>query len=141
MKAKQAKKIWSDASLLKAISNPSARGIEIKHRQPEFTFFGAKDQPDCATIDITFYPKTTVIELRSLKLYLQQFRNEVLSYERIMRVIYDDLMAVYKPARLRIVMVTKPRGGISSRITLDSDWKIMGGKERFKDWVGQREEW
>jgi 7-cyano-7-deazaguanine reductase len=38
-------------------------------------------------------------------------------------------------------MVFNPRGGISSRLVIDSDWKIRGGKEEFSDWVGQNDEW
>ena len=132
---------WSDASILRAIPNPSKHGYEIKIKNPEVTFLGVKNQPDYATIYLTVYPKVTVIELRSLKLYFQQFRNKVISYERLINVVYEDLMAVYKPVRLRIVMVLSPRGGISSRLTRDSDWKVSGGKEKFRDWVGQEEEW
>jgi 7-cyano-7-deazaguanine reductase len=51
------------------------------------------------------------------------------------------MMDVYKPARLRLVMVCNARGGISSKLTVDSDWEIRGGQELFKDWVGQEEEW
>ena len=100
-----------------------------------------KDQPDYATIYLTVYPKDTVIELRSLKFYFHQFRNKLISYERLINVVYEDLIAVYKPVRLRVVMVLNPRGGISSRLTRDSDWKVSGGKEKFRDWVGQEEEW
>ena len=51
------------------------------------------------------------------------------------------MIKVYEPSRLRLVMTMNPRGGISSKLTVDSDWKIRGGKEQFIDWVGQKEEW
>lgn len=140
-KATVAKKIWSDSSVLKTIPNPSNKGYEIKIKNPEITFLGVSNQPDYATLHLTVYPAESVIELRSLKLYFQQFRNMIISYERMINVIYDDLMKVYKPERLRIVMTLMPRGGISSRLAIDSDWKIRGGKEVFKDWVGQQEDW
>lgn len=133
-------KRWSDASLLQSIPNP-AKGYEIKLENPEITFLGVKDQPDFATAYLTFYPAERVIELKSLKKYFQQFRNTVISYERLLNVIYDDLMAVYKPERLRLVMKFRARGGIRARLVKDSDWKILGGKEKFRDWVGQSEEW
>lgn len=134
-------KRWSNQSILKTIANPSKKGYEIKIKNPEITFLGVQNQPDYATIYITIYPKDTVIELKSLKLYFHQFRNELISYERLINVIYDDLMAVYRPIRLRIIMLLSPRGGISSRLTIDSDWKVRGGKEKFRDWVGQKEDW
>ena len=134
-------KKWSDRSILKTIINPSRKGYEIKIKNPEVTFLGVSNQPDYATIYITIYPRGAVIELKSLKLYLQQFRNTLVSYERLINVIYDDLITIYRPVRLRIIMLLSPRGGISSRLTIDSDWKVRGGKEKFRDWVGQKEEW
>lgn len=134
-------KTWSDASLLKKLPNPSKKGYEIKIKNPEITFLGVAGQPDYATIFITFYPDDSIIELRALKIYFQQFRNKVISYERLINVIFEDLMTVYRPARLRMVIELSPRGGISSKLTIDSDWAVRGGKEKFKDWVGQPEEW
>ena len=90
---------------------------------------------------ITFYPDKEVIELKSLKEYFFAFRSQIYSYERLLNVVYDDLMSVYKPVRLRLVLVTNPRGGISSRLTVDSDWPVRGGKDEFKDWIGQSDEW
>ena len=51
------------------------------------------------------------------------------------------MMAAYEPERLRLVIVCNPRGGISSKLTVDSDWGIRGGNDQFQDWVGQSEEW
>jgi 7-cyano-7-deazaguanine reductase len=48
---------------------------------------------------------------------------------------------VYDPERLRVVMVFNARGGISSKLTIDSDWKIKGGEEKYVDWAAQKEEW
>ena len=132
---------WSDKNILKTIKNPTAEAYEIKIKNPEITFEGDEGKPDFAIAYITFYPDSKVIELKSLKKYFYQFRSEWFSYERLINVVYDDLMEVYEPARLRIVMEFNPRGGISSKLTIDSDWKARGGKEKFKDWVGQEETW
>jgi 7-cyano-7-deazaguanine reductase len=121
--------------------NPSKAGYEIKVKSSEVTFLGVKNQPDFAELYLTFYPKDKVIELKSLKFYLQQCRDKILSYERLINVVYDDLMTSYDPDRLRIVMVLNPRGGISSRLTIDSDWKTRGGKESYNDWSGVKDEW
>lgn len=136
-----AENLWSDSLILKAIKSPSSKGFEVKIKNPEVTFIGAANQPDLATIYITMYPRDLVIELKSLKLYFYQFRNKIISYERLINVIYDDLMSAYKPVRLRLVMMFLPRGGISSKITIDSDWFIRGGEEKFCDWVGLPEDW
>ena len=86
---------------------------------------------------LTFYPKDKIIELKSLKEYSFQLRNIVVSYERLINLFYDHLMETYKPDRLRMVMVCNPRGGISSKLTIDSDWEVRGGKEKFNDWNGE----
>jgi 7-cyano-7-deazaguanine reductase len=130
-----------DRSILKGIPNPTENAYEIKIKIPEFTFLGVKEQPDFAVIYMTFYPGKKVIELKSLKQYVFQLRNIVTSYERLINIIYEDLVAVYEPTRLRLVMICNPRGGISSKLTIDSDWKIRGGKEAFNDWQSIEDEW
>ena len=137
----QLRKNWSDAGALKAISSPTGEAYEIKLKIPEITFEGVRGQPDFGCMYITFYPDKKVIELKSLKDYLYQFRSRIYSYERLINVVYDDLIEVYKPRRLRLVLICNPRGGISSKLTVDSDWKARGGEENYKDWIGQSEEW
>lgn len=135
------KKVWSDSTLLVKLPNPSTQGYEIKTKSHEITFMGVSGQPDFASAYITFYPNKSIIELRSLKIYFQQFRDKIISYERLINVVYDDLFSVYEPARLRLVMILSPRGGISSKLTIDSDWCVRGGEEKFRDWIGQSDEW
>lgn len=125
-----------DKTILEAIPNPSKEAYEIKVKIPEFTFLGVKEQPDFATVYLTMYPGNKIIELKSLKYYAYHLRDIVVSYERLINIFYDHLMEVYQPERLRVTMVCNPRGGISAKLTIDSDWKIRGGKEQFKDWVG-----
>tara|TARA_Y100000401_G_C8316415_1_gene222729 strand:- start:1002 stop:1427 length:426 start_codon:yes stop_codon:yes gene_type:complete len=126
-----------DKKILKSLPNPSNGAYEIKIKIPEFTFLGVSKQPDFATMYLTFYPKDKIIELKSLKEYSFQLRNIVVSYERLINLFYDHLMETYKPDRLRMVMVCNPRGGISSKLTIDSDWEVRGGKEKFNDWNGE----
>ena len=130
-----------DKSLLKAIPNPSNEAYEIKVKIPEFTFLGVQEQPDFATIYLTFYPKKKIIELKSMKQYTYHLRDIVVSYERLINIVYDHLMEVYDPHRLRIVMICNPRGGISSKLTIDSDWAVRGGEEKFNDWNKNEDVW
>ncbi|RLD72045.1 MAG: 7-cyano-7-deazaguanine reductase [Bacteroidetes bacterium] len=130
-----------DKSLLVAIPNPSKEAYEIKIKIPEFTFLGVQEQPDFASIYLTFYPKDKIIELKSLKQYSYHLRNITVSYERLINIFYDHLMEVYKPHRMRIVMICNPRGGISSKLTIDSDWKVRGGEEKFNDWTKNEDVW
>ena len=126
---------WSETGMLKCMQNPTDEAYEIKLHAPEITFIGAAKQPDFATADITFYPDKNVVELKSLKQYFYQFRDTHISYERIINTVYDDLMDVYSPKRIRISMKFNVRGGITSQLTIDSDWGVRGGKEEFMDWA------
>ena len=123
-----------DATILTTIKNPASEAYEIKIKLPECTFLGVQEQPDFADVYLVFYPAKKVIELKSLKRYVFQLRNIIVSYERLINVMYDHLMSTYEPHRLRLVMICNPRGGISSKLTIDSDWKVGGGKEAFGDW-------
>ncbi len=126
-----------DKSILVGLPNPTKEAYEIKVKIPEFTFLGVQEQPDFATVFLTFYPKNKIIELKSLKQYAYHLRNITVSYERLINIFYDHLMEAYDPDRLRIMMVCNPRGGISSKLTIDSDWAARGGKDKFKNWNGE----
>ena len=136
MKNKKMKKTFKsvDISLLKSLPNPAQKAYEIKLKQPELTFLGVYEQPDFASLYLLFYPDKKIIELKSFKLYLQQYRNTIISYERLINILYDDIKKVYGPKRLRIILDCNPRGGISSRLTQDSDWKSLGGNEEYKNY-------
>ena len=89
---------------------------------------------------LLFILKKRIIELKSLKEYVYHLRNITVSYERLINVFYDHMMEAYDPERMRITMVCNPRGGISSKLTVDSDWKVRGGKENFSDWKNNLED-
>ena len=124
-----------DSNILKSLPNPSSGAYEIKIKIPEFTFLGVQEQPDFAKVYLTMYPGDKIIELKSLKMYVYHLRNIVVSYERLINIFYDHLQEVYEPERLRMVLECYPRGGISSKLTIDSDWKIRGGDEKYKSWL------
>ena len=117
-----------DGSVLKSLPN-AAKGYEQKIVIPEFTFLGVHNQPDFGVITIWFYGDDKTIELKSLKEYIFQYRDTVISYERCTDVLYKQLKEVYNPTRIRIEIEFRPRGGISSRMTVDSDWGHLGGTD------------
>ena len=124
------KKLWQsiDGSVLKSLPN-AAKGYEQKITIPEFTFLGVKNQPDFGHITLWFYGNDTTIELKSLKEYIFQYRDTIISYERCIDVMYKHLMEAYKPTRIRLEIDFRPRGGISSKMTADSDWGHLGGTD------------
>ena len=130
-----------DRDILIALPNPAKEAYEIKVKVPEFTFLGVQEQPDFATMFITFYPGDKIIELKALKQYVYQLRDIVVSYERLINIVYEHLKEVYEPERMRLVMVFNPRGGISSKLTIDSDWKIRGGEDVYQSWREDSDRW
>jgi 7-cyano-7-deazaguanine reductase len=87
---------------------------------PEFTSVCPKTgQPDFGTLTLIYSPAAKCVELKSLKLYLQQFRNEGIFYEHATNRILDDLVAATEPRWMRLKAAFTPRGGISTTITAE----------------------
>lgn len=96
----------------------AGREYEIEITCPEFTSVCPKTgQPDFGTIIVRYVPAETCIELKALKLYLQQFRNEGIFYEHITNRILDDLVSVCQPKRMTVTSRWRPRGGIATDVT------------------------
>ena len=86
---------------------------------PEFTSVCPKTgQPDFGTLTFTYAPDLRCIELKSLKLYLQQFRNAGIFYENVTNRILDDVVATVQPRRLTLTAAFTARGGISTTVTV-----------------------
>lgn len=93
------------------------RDYTIEITCPEFTSVCPKTgQPDFGTLTFTYIPDKKCVELKSLKLYLQQFRNDGIFYENVTNSILDDLVAALAPRELTLVAAFTPRGGISTRV-------------------------
>ena len=96
------------------------RDYRIEIVAPEFTSVCPKTgQPDFGTITIHYIPHKLCIELKSLKLYLQSFRNEGIFYEHATNTILDDLAAVSKPRYMKLVAAFTARGGITTSVTAE----------------------
>ncbi len=107
--------------ILEIFDNPHPnRDYFIEAVCPEFTSVCPKTgQPDFGTLTITYVPIKSCVELKSLKLYLQKYRNVGAFYEDVTNRILDDLVAVTHPRSMKIVAAFTPRGGISTTITVD----------------------
>jgi 7-cyano-7-deazaguanine reductase len=108
-----------DASLLEVFDSPSDSGFVIEHVSGEFTSVCPKTgHPDFGDVTLRYEPSAggVCVELKSLKLYYQSFRNEGIFYEAVTNRIRDDLVGVLGPRWLQVVTDWKGRGGIRSRI-------------------------
>ncbi|MBE6426321.1 MAG: NADPH-dependent 7-cyano-7-deazaguanine reductase QueF [Thermoguttaceae bacterium] len=96
------------------------RNYQIEIVCPEFTSVCPKTgQPDYGTITIRYIPKEKCVELKSLKFYMQRFRNEGIFYENVTNRILDDLVAVIEPKWLELTAKFTPRGGISTNVIVE----------------------
>ncbi len=95
----------------------SKRNIDIIIKQPEYTSVcPMTGLPDNGCITITYRPNEKIIELKSLKFYLLQYRNVGIFYEHLVNRILDDLVSALKPKRMEVSGEFTARGGITSRV-------------------------
>jgi 7-cyano-7-deazaguanine reductase len=105
--------------------NPNPRrNYTINIRCPEFTSVCPKTaQPDFGEITIEYCPDKLCIELKSLKLYMQSYRNRGIFYEALTNEILDDLTGCCKPRWMKITSKFTPRGGITTEVTAEYNKK------------------
>ncbi len=93
------------------------REYEVEIVCPEFTCVCPRTgQPDFATIRIRYVPDVTIVELRSLKLYLSSFRDQGIFHEHVTNRILDDFVAASQPIRCTVEGDFNVRGGIKTTV-------------------------
>lgn len=104
---------------LVAVANPNpGRDYEVRCETEEFTCLcPMTGQPDFAAVTITYTPDASIVELKSLKLYLWSFRDEGAFHEAVTNRILDDLVAAIAPRRMTVHTRWLPRGGITTTVT------------------------
>ncbi|MCH2211984.1 MAG: preQ(1) synthase [Fuerstiella sp.] len=107
--------------LLESFENPyPGRDYVIETVAPEFTSVCPKTgQPDFGTLTISYIADRRCFELKSLKMYLQQYRNHGAFYEQVTNLILDHLIEVIQPKWLRIQAEFTPRGGLRTSVTVE----------------------
>lgn len=103
----------------------SLRDIDIVISQPEYTSVcPMTGLPDLGSINIKYSPDVKLIELKSLKYYLLQYRNVGIFYEHIVNKILDDLVQALEPKRMEVRGDFTARGGITTHVTAVYERKI-----------------
>jgi 7-cyano-7-deazaguanine reductase len=97
-----------------ALPNPHpGRDYEVRCDTPEFTCLcPITGQPDFATVTIAYVPDQSIVELKSLKLYLWSYRNQGAFHEDVTNRILEDLARVLAPRMLTVRTDWLVRGGI-----------------------------
>lgn len=94
------------------------RDVDVVIEQPEFTSVcPMTGLPDFGTIVISYRPDQKIIELKSLKYYLLQYRNVGIFYEHVVNHILNDLVTTLAPKRMEVTGKFTARGGINTNVT------------------------
>ncbi|MDP2167149.1 MAG: preQ(1) synthase [Thermodesulfovibrionales bacterium] len=113
---------------LETWDNPRAgRDYEINISFPEFTCLCPRSgYPDFAVINIKYVPAKKIVELKSLKLYLNSFRDVHASHEEAANIIYEELSKKLKPRFLEVEGDFNPRGNVKTIIRVSSEERRAG---------------
>ncbi len=111
----------NQAPPIELFDNPRpGRDYRITIRCPEFTSVCPKTgQPDFGEILIEYCPDKTCIELKSLKFYIQSFRNRGVFYETLTNEILDYLTQACRPRWMKVTSRFTPRGGITTEVSAE----------------------
>jgi len=114
-----------EESKIICFDNPNRKRIyEISIQLPEFTckcpFSG---YPDFAKLNIIYQPYLKVYELKSLKLYINNFRDVKISHEEVVNRIMDDLVNEGSPHWIHLNAAFNPRGNVSMQLDIFSGQK------------------
>ncbi|HUJ04157.1 MAG TPA: preQ(1) synthase [Rhizomicrobium sp.] len=103
-----------DEAKLESVPNPHPESdYSVRFTAPEFTTLcPVTGQPDFAHFVIDYCPAKSILESKSLKLFLASFRNEAAFHEDCTLLIGKRVVAAIKPKYLRIAGFWYPRGGI-----------------------------
>ena len=96
------------------------RDIDITIQQPEFTSVcPMTGLPDFGCITIRYIPNNKVVELKSLKFYMLQYRNVGIFYEHVVNDILNDLVEVLDPKWMEVAGNFTARGGIATKVAVE----------------------
>ena len=100
----------------------SDRDYEINISIPEFNCLCPRTGlPDFATIIINYIPDKSLVELKSLKLYMVKFRSIGIFHEHVTNRILDDFKKACSPRKISIQGIFRQRGGIETIVK--SNWE------------------
>lgn len=110
----------SASKILEAFPNHAPNELEVQLHCKEFTCrCPMTGQPDYAEIEITYIPHKFVVESKSMKLYLETFREEGVFHEHLAVDIGKDFVKFIKPSFVSVTVKFHVRGGIA----IDATWK------------------
>ena len=111
---------------LHTFKNPSTNDYWITLSTDELTSrCPATNHPDFATLTIKYMPEERCVEMKSLKLYIESFRDEGHFYEELINLIYGHLLKVLDPQELEVVGDFHVRGGMPAQVRVELDHQLI----------------
>jgi 7-cyano-7-deazaguanine reductase len=109
------------------------RDYTIQFTIPEFTCLCPRSGfPDFATLHVRYVPGPRCVELKSLKLYINGFRDRSVFHEDVVNAVLDDLVALLQPRYLEVVGDFNVRGNIKT---------VVRATHRDRAWAGAPDPW
>lgn len=109
------RKIIAESKLVRFENRTQTRKYWVEFTCPEFTCVcPASGFPDFATIYIKYVPRQWCVELKSLKLYINKFRDQGIFHEDVTNVILNDLVELLDPWEMEVVADFSVRGNIKT---------------------------
>lgn len=106
-----------EAKLVRIPNRNTHRRYTVEFSCPEFTCIcPVSGFPDFATIHIKYSPRQSLVELKSLKLYINQFRNKGIFHEDVPNRILDDLIELLDPWEMEVIGDYSVRGNIKTTV-------------------------
>jgi 7-cyano-7-deazaguanine reductase len=100
------------------------RDYEVNISFSEFTCLCPRSgYPDFAVIKINYIPDKKIVELKSLKLFLNSFRDIYISHEEVTNKIFSELKRKLKPRFLEVIGDFNPRGNVKTAVRVCSNSK------------------
>lgn len=113
-------KVSKPSRTLETFPSHGGKQMEVTLHCTEFTCVcPLTGQPDYAEIEITYVPGNFIVESKSMKLYLETFRDVGIFHEHLARDIGEDFVKFVKPTSVSVTVRFNVRGGIA----IDATWK------------------
>jgi 7-cyano-7-deazaguanine reductase len=105
------------------------RDTEVSVTLPEFTCLcPLTGYPDFATFRVNYIPDRSVVELKSLKLYINRYRTQSHFHEAVTNRILDDLVACVRPRWMEVIGDFNPRGNVKTVVRVEHNAAYRKGK-------------
>lgn len=122
----------AQAKLIRFKNRTTHRRYVVDMTTPEFTCICPESGfPDFATVKIQYVPKDWCVELKSLKLYINQFRDRGIFHEDVTNVILDDLVKLLDPWEIKVTADFQVRGNIKTIIYAEHVHKKCGQERKI----------